>query len=129
QCEIRHYRVDKMMNVNITDEKRDGERLFRNFDMAVYAKKTFGMFAGEERDVTLRCKDSLAGVMIDRFGQGIVMKSEEDGFFTVTVKAAVSPLFLTWLMNFGSDIKILSPDDVINKYIETAKECLDVYQD
>ena len=66
--------------------------------------------------------------MIDRFGQNIVMKNGEDGFFTVTVKAAVSPLFITWLMNFGADIRILSPDDVINKYIETAKKCLDVYQ-
>lgn len=128
QNEIRHYRVDKMMNVRITEEKRSGAKLFKNFDMAVYAKKTFGMFAGEERDVTLRCKDSLAGVMIDRFGQNIVMKNGEDGFFTVTVKAAVSPLFITWLMNFGADIRILSPDDVINKYIETAKKCLDVYQ-
>ena len=128
QNEIRHYRVDKMMNVRITEEKRSGAKLFKNFDMAVYAKKTFGMFAGEERDVTLRCKDSLAGVMIDRFGQNIVMKNGEDGFFTVTVKAAVSPLFITWLMNFGADIRILSPDDVINKYIETARECLDVYQ-
>lgn len=128
QNEIRHYRVDKMMNVRITEEKRSGAKLFKNFDMAVYAKKTFGMFAGEERDVTLRCKDSLAGVMIDRFGQNIVMKNGEDGFFTVTVKAAVSPLFITWLMNFGSDIKILSPDDVIEKYVETAKKCLDVYQ-
>lgn len=128
QNEIRHYRVDKMMNVRITDKKRDGAKLFKNFDMAVYAKKTFGMFAGEERDVTLRCKDSLAGVMIDRFGQNIVMKNGEDGFFTVTVKAAVSPLFITWLMNFGADIRILSPDDVIEKYVETAKKCLDVYQ-
>ena len=128
QNEIRHYRVDKMMNVRITEEKRSGAKLFKNFDMAVYAKKTFGMFAGEERDVTLRCKDSLAGVMIDRFGQKIVMKNGEDGFFTVTVKAAVSPLFITWLMNFGADIRILSPDDVIEKYVETAKKCLDVYQ-
>lgn len=128
QNEIRHYRVDKMMNVRITEEKRSGAKLFKNFDMAVYAKKTFGMFAGEERDVTLRCKDSLAGVMIDRFGQNIVMKNGEDGFFTVTVKAAVSPLFITWLMNFGADIRILSPDDVIEKYVETAKKCLDVYQ-
>ena len=126
---IRHYRVDKMLNVNLTDEKRDGAKLFKNFDMAVYAKKTFGMFAGEERDVTLRCKDSLAGVIIDRFGHNVTITDADDGFFTVTVKAAVSPLFITWLMNFGSDIRILSPEDVINKYIETAKACLGVYQD
>lgn len=126
--EIRHYRVDKMMNVSLTDEKREGAARFKNFDMAVYAKKTFGMFAGEERDVTLRCKDYLSGVIIDRFGHNITISDSSDGFFTVTVKAAVSPLFITWLMNFGTDIKILSPDDVIEKYVQTAKECLDAYQ-
>lgn len=126
--EIRHYRVDKMMNVNLTDEKRDGAKLFKNFDMAVYAKKTFGMFAGEERDVTLRCKNHLAGVMIDRFGHGITMAKDGDEFFIVTIKAAVSPLFLTWLMNFGSEVQILSPDDVIEKYLEIAKGCLNIYQ-
>ena len=126
--EIRHYRVDKMMNVNLTDEKRDGAKLFKNFDMAVYAKKTFGMFAGEERGVTLRCKNHLAGVMIDRFGHGITMAKDGDEFFIVTIKAAVSPLFLTWLMNFGSEVQILSPDDVIEKYLEIAKGCLNIYQ-
>ena len=126
--EIRHYRVDKMMNVNLTDEKRDGAKLFKNFDMAVYAKKTFGMFAGEERDVTLRCKNHLAGVMIDRFGHGITMAKDGDEFFIVTIKAAVSPLFLTWLMNFGSEVQILSPDAVIEKYLEIAKGCLNIYQ-
>ena len=117
-----------MMNVNLTDEKRDGAKLFKNFDMAVYAKKTFGMFAGEERDVTLRCKNHLAGVMIDRFGHGITMAKDGDEFFIVTIKAAVSPLFLTWLMNFGSEVQILSPDDVIEKYLEIAKGCLNIYQ-
>lgn len=126
--EIRHYRVDKMINVNLTDKKREGAKLFKNFDMAVYAKKTFGMFAGEERDVTLRCKDSLAGVIIDRFGHNITITDTADGFFNVTVKAAVSPLFLTWLMNFGGDIRILSPEDVIEKYVDTAKKCLEIYQ-
>lgn len=126
--QIRHYRVDKMINVNLSEEKRDGAKLFKNFDMAVYAKKTFGMFAGEERDVTLRCKDCLSGVIIDRFGHNITISDSSDGFFTVTVKAAVSPLFITWLMNFGADIKILSPDDVIEKYVQTAKECLEAYQ-
>ncbi len=127
--EIRHYRVDKMMNVNLTGEKRAGAKLFKNFDMAVYAKKTFGMFAGEERDVTLRCKNHLAGVLIDRFGHSITMTNDGDDYFTVTVKAAVSPLFITWLMNFGDDVKILSPDDVIEKYVEIAKECLGIYKD
>lgn len=127
--EIRHFRVDKMMNVSLTDEKREGAARFKNFDMAVYAKKTFGMFAGEERDVTLRCKAYLSGVIIDRFGHNVTIIDEKNGFFTVTVKAAVSPLFLTWLMNFGSDIRILSPEDVIEKYVETAKECLAVYQE
>ena len=43
--EIRHYRVDKMLNITITAEKRDGGDQFRKFDIGNYSKRTFGMFA------------------------------------------------------------------------------------
>ena len=41
---IKHYRVDKMQSIELTDEKRDGQRVFQKFDMAQYSKMTFGMY-------------------------------------------------------------------------------------
>ena len=41
--------------------------------MADYAKKSFGMFRGNERTVRLLVKNNLVGVIIDRFGKDVRM--------------------------------------------------------
>ena len=47
---IRHYRVDKMEHIELTDLRREGQRLFHDqFNIASYARKVFGMFSGEEK--------------------------------------------------------------------------------
>ena len=109
---IKHFRVDKMLKIGLTDKKRDGAERFKNFDMALYSKKTFGMFSGNEKSVILRCENRLAGVFIDRFGQDVMLRKRDDSHFEVTVKVNVSPVFLGWVLSFGSAVKIVSPDEV-----------------
>lgn len=107
---IRHYRVDKMLRIRILDERREGETLFDRFDTAVYSKKVFGMFGGEEKNVTLRCENRLAGVVIDRFGKDVARLPEPDGeHFTVTVRVFESPTFLAWVMGFGGAMEVSAP--------------------
>ena len=43
--------------------KRQGEESFKNFDLAAFAKKTFGMYGGVDAEVTLECRNELAGVV------------------------------------------------------------------
>ena len=53
EAKIKHYRVDKMLKIEImADSKREGKALFKDMDMAVYSKKIFGMFGGVERRST-----------------------------------------------------------------------------
>ena len=59
---IKHYRVDKMLKIKHTTEKRIGQDRFKEFDMAHYAKSLFGMYGGEETSVTLECDNSMVGV-------------------------------------------------------------------
>ncbi len=124
---IKHYRVDKMMNITVLSDKREGAEIFENFDMALYSKKTFGMYGGRDENVTLQCKNSMAGIIVDRFGREVIMTPVDGEHFSVTVKVAVSPLFLTWIMNFGADMKIISPQNVIDEFIETAKKAIEQY--
>lgn len=126
---IKHYRVDKMVKLKVCDEKREGEDHFKNFDMALYSRKTFGMYSGSDEQVTLRCMNPMADPIIDRFGQDVLMRpvAGEDAF-DVTVKVSVSPVFLTWVMNFGGDIRIIGPQHVIDQQIELAKKTLEQYR-
>lgn len=111
--EIRHYRVDKMLHIRMTEEAREGREHFRKLDMADYAKKSFGMFGGKEEKVKLLVDNSLAGVMIDRFGKDIIMVPGKGEHFTVNVTVHVSSQFLGWIFSLGEKVKILGPEEVI----------------
>ena len=109
---IKHYRVDKMSNIAILDKKREGLTAFKNQDKGIYTKKRFRMFDGEERTITLKCKNYLSNVIVDQFGKEVHMMHVDDDHFTVRVEVAVSYQFFGWLVALGGDAVIIAPDDV-----------------
>ena len=112
---IKHYRVDKMLHIQMTDEKREGKECFKKMDMADYARKSFGMYGGKEQKVKLRVANDLAGVIIDRFGKNVMMIPEDEAHFTVNVDVHVSKQFLGWIISLGEGVKIISPDEVVDQ--------------
>ena len=112
---IKHYRVDKMLRIQMTDEKREGKDCFKKLDMADYARKSFGMYGGKEQKVKLRVANDLAGVIIDRFGKNVMMIPEDEAHFTVNVDVHVSKQFLGWIISLGEGVKIVSPDEVVEQ--------------
>lgn len=113
--QIKHYRVDKMLHIRASEEKREGKELFQKPDMADYTKKSFGMFGGREQKVKLLVANHLAGVIIDRFGKDVMMIPEDAGHFTVHVDVQVSNPFLGWIFSLGEGIRIVSPDEVVEQ--------------
>lgn len=115
---VKHYRVDKMKGIDITDKPRENKELFKNFDNGIFAKKTFGMYGGEEKDLVLLCDNKLAGVIIDRFGKDVYMRPVDDKVFKVNVKVNVSNQFFCWLCGIGTGIKVIEPVEIAAKYKE-----------
>lgn len=113
--QVKHYRVDKMLHIKISTENREGKEHFKKLNMADYTKKSFGMFGGKEQTVKLLVKNSLAGVIIDRFGKDVMMFPDKKDCFTVNVNVHVSRQFLGWVFSLGEDIKILGPDVVVEQ--------------
>lgn len=111
--QIKHYRVDKMLHIRMSEEKRDGKERFKKLDMADYAKKSFGMFGGVEQQVKLLVENEFAGVIIDRFGKDVIMAPSDSGHFTVNVNVRVSNQFIGWIISLGEGVKILGPDEVV----------------
>lgn len=118
---IKHYRVDKMLKISETVESREGKQLFRQFDMAIYAKKMFGMFDGKEQSVRIECVNSFAGVMIDRFGKSVSMIKTDDEHFAVNVIVAVSRQFLSWIISLGEGVVITGPENVVEQMKDEIK--------
>ena len=110
---IKHFRVDKMLHIQSNGRRREGEQEFKSFDMAAYARKVFGMYAGKEETVRIECDNSLAGVVIDRFGKDVTMIPIDDKHFSVSVDVAVSRQFLAWIIGLGEGVRLVSPDNVV----------------
>lgn len=125
---IRHFRVDKMIEITERKEVRKGKDYVDELDFGSYSKQVFGMFSGKPELVTLRCNKRFAGVMLDRFGNDITMFEADEENFDLTVKITVSPPFLSWICQFGGAVKIISPDDVIYKMKKMAENILQSYK-
>ena len=113
--QLKHYRVDKMLSLELTEERRCGEEIFKATDMVAYTKRLFGMFDGEQQRVHMECKNELAGVVIDRFGQDVTMIQTDEEHFEVRVNVAVSGQFLGWVMSLGDRVRILEPEPVVEE--------------
>lgn len=124
---MKHYRVDKMQNMRLLDETREGESEFQDFYLPAFAKKTFGMYGGRDESVTLRCHRSLAGVILDRFGQDVRMVPEGEEYFSAKVLVAVSPQFYGWVTGIGSRMKITGPERVRREYRQYLDEIAHQY--
>lgn len=124
---IKHYRVDKMQRTKILKTDRKGEDSFKNFDLASYAKKTFGMYGGIDAEVTLECKNELAGVVIDRFGHDVWLIPQGEDYFKIKVLVSVSPQFFGWITGIGPGMKIIGPKDVKKQYKEYLLNILENY--
>lgn len=118
---IKHYRVDKMKNIALTEEKREGAALFKNFDMAAYSKMNFGMYNGQRELVKIQFENSLCGVFLDRFGKDITFRKVDADHSEVAVEVAVSPQFYGWIFSLGTGVKITGPSEAVSgmkKYLE-----------
>lgn len=124
---IKHYRVDKMEDIKLTDEKRKGKDVFERLNIPRYTNCLFSMFGGTETEVTLLVDNSLVGVIADRFGSDIFISKEDETNFRVSVKVMLSPQFYGWLFGLGDKVKIISPASVAEKYIERLNEILKIY--
>lgn len=125
---MKHYRVDKMLKPKSTTKKRLGKELADSFDIASYAKKTFGMFAGEEEMVVLECSEELTGVCIDRFGTNVAMRRIRTGIIRLRAEVAVSSQFFGWLAGLGGRIKIVSPESVKDAYRQWIERIVEYFE-
>lgn len=123
---IRHYRVDKMEHIALTEQPRKGQRLFHDrFNLAAYSRKVFGMFSGEEKTVRLRCENRFIGVLRDRFGADLMVQPYDEAHFAVNVTVAVSPQFFSWVFGLGGGVQIIEPRDVREQFQQQLKMLLE----
>lgn len=122
---MKHFRVDKMGKTVVLDQEREGIEQFSKVDPASYTNQTFGMYSGDEENVTLQFPNRLAGVVLDRFGRDADIRPMTDRIFRVRVKVAVSGQFFGWLAGIGREAVIVSPAAVREQYSQWLSDIVD----
>ena len=124
---LTHYRVDKMTKLTILDKPRVITDEARALDLSSYGKTVFGMFAGSPEPVKLRFDNSLAGVVIDRFGKDVMLTPEDGGCFTVSAQIVLSPVFYGWLASFADRAELLLPEHARQDFAAQCRKTLKPY--
>ena len=114
---IAQFRVDRMTGVELLDLPA---RQTQEFDPTVYGQKVFGMYPDDLQMVTLLCANHLMRSVIDQFGEEVQTKTADDGHFLATVEVAPSPPFFGWVFTFAGEIRIVSPENVLEEMREMA---------
>ena len=126
---VTHYRVDRMTNILLTDEKRVPCPELTGPRLVEHANQLFQMYSGENVGVKLRFHRSLTNVVFDRFGHDVMLIPDGEDHFTFVVEVAVSPIFLSWVIGFGEKARILYPPHVVDACRELAQTAIDQHSD
>ena len=124
---ITSYRVDRMSDIQLTAQKRIPCPELTGKALHEHANRLFQMYSGDTITVKMRFHRSLINVVVDRFSKDIMLIPDGEEHFTFTAPVAVSPMFLSWMVGFGSKAKILYPESVIQQYKTLCLESLSQY--
>lgn len=122
---VKHYRVDKIKEISITNVRRD--KPVNKVDLSAYSGKMFGMFGGDSVKVGFECPDEKVGILIDRFGQDVKITVKKKGYVNVHTEAVLSGQFYGWVASVGPDIKLVSPAAAVDGMKQFLKDNLSAY--
>ena len=125
--ELIHYRVDKMINLEGLNKPGTDSKKTEGFDINAYTNKLFGMYDGTEERVTLNVQQSLAAVLLDRFGNNTKASFCKDGSINLEVEVAVSDQFLGWVLALGNEVRIVSPKAAVKRMQQLLESRMKLY--
>lgn len=119
------FRIDRMANVAIVLQDREGKELFgddRNEKLRLQ-KSTFSMFDGKIETVSMKFRINMLNAVIDRFGKDVFITPVDKEHFQISVPVAISQQFYGWVFGLGNYVSIIGPEHIKK---EMAKKLEDV---
>ena len=112
---LAHYRIDRMANVNVSSEDIMPSELSEVYTIQKHKRQLFGMFTGEECEVTFEADRSLIDTVLDKFGFDTHLSAVGQHTFRFSATVQISPVFLGWCCSFGDKLKVVGPESVVIK--------------
>ncbi len=124
---VKIFRTDRIADVSILDSElsKEGRKAVRS--LSNYPKQVFKMYGGQIRKVKLAFDESLIGVVYNKYGEDINIR-KNGSRYTVSVEIQISPTFWGWLMQFPTQMEIISPVDVREQFSAWILSAVEKYQ-
>ena len=122
---VTSYRIDRMSDIALSSADRTPCPELTGKALIEHANRLFHMYSGDAVDVKMRFHKDLTNVVIDRFGNNTMLIPDGDDHFVFTVRVAVSPMFLSWVIGFGKKARIVYPESVKDQCRQMCLEALD----
>ena len=98
-----------MANVKVSSEEITPSELSEVYAIQKHKRQLFGMFKGEECDVTFEADNFLIDTVLDKFGFDMHLSAVGEHTFRFTATVQISPVFLGWCCSFGDKSKVVGP--------------------
>lgn len=123
---IVHFRMDKITNVEILDEKvkseKDIKEFAKGYSLPKHMAEHIYMFGGESVRVKFLTPEYMMDALIDWFGKNFrVRKVSDSEMIEVTVQCNENAMFY-WALQYGPYVEVVEPLDLREKIIETLDE-------
>lgn len=129
---LMHLRLDRISEIEPLDSPAKHfskvSKYTKKFDTADYSNRIFNMFTGENAEIELCCANELIDDILERFGESTPIKIYDENHFIFRAEVELSSGLVSWIMQYGADIKVLSPYQLTQAVKEKAKEILSSYE-
>ncbi len=120
---ISHYRIDRITDVTILDEKRkptkNVEGLERGLNLPKHMAEHIYMFSGESVDVVMLAEKHLMSELVDWFGRDFSILEEREDVVKIKVSLNERAAFY-WALQYGPYVEVLKPESLR----EELKNCI-----
>ena len=110
------FRLDRITDLEILDQER--VKAPEDYKISDFFDKEFSMMGGNVSTVVLLCENELMDSVIDKFGEGVKTEVIDSEHFKATVDVKVSGLFFGWVLASRGAMRIIGPEDVVEKFNE-----------
>ena len=130
---IAFYRVDRMIRVEVLEEKINYEEYieqYDNFNPEEYCSKCFKMYTGDkEIKVSLLIEKWMINFLIDELGDKVNIYRLETGKHVAEFKVFYSKGLVNWILGLGSSAKVIGPKSLKEEVISNLKDISKSYME
>jgi predicted DNA-binding transcriptional regulator YafY len=127
-----HLRLDRITEITVLESRAKHfssvSQYKEKFDIADYSNKLFNMFSGEEENIILSCSNIILDEIIEKFGEDVPIKTDENDRFRIRAAVEMSEGLVNWILQYGTDIKVIQPKSLANAVKEKSSQILAMYE-